>query len=165
MAEHDKHEAHRRLLERLRQQAEDVERITRGLEDERLAKRTVHGKWSLKELVCHLWRVQQIFEGRIASMLREDNPAVVSYDPDEDDEFPKMTTRPARELIDGFLAGRARFVEWLDPLSPADWHRPGRHPDYPAYDVHFQVEYMAYHEAHHIYQMFQRRAPFGKLPH
>jgi hypothetical protein len=24
---------------------------------------------------------------------------------------------------------------------------------------------MAHHEAHHIYQLFQRRVPFGKLPH
>jgi hypothetical protein len=40
-------------------------------------------------------------------------------------------------------------------------HRAGRHPEFDHYDVHFQVEYMA----HHIYQMFQRRAPFGQMPH
>ena len=31
--------------------------------------------------------------------------------------------------------------------------------------IGFGVEYMAHHEAHHIYQMFQRRVVFGKLPH
>ena len=51
------------------------------------------------------------------------------------------------------------------PLTPAEWHRKARHPQFPHYDLHFQVEYMAHHEAHHIYQLFQRRVPFGKLPH
>jgi len=29
----------------------------------------------------------------------------------------------------------------------------------------FCIEYMAHHEAHHIYQIYQRRSPFGPLPH
>ena len=32
-------------------------------------------------------------------------------------------------------------------------------PQYGGYDVHFCVEYLAHHEAHHIYQMLQRRSP------
>jgi hypothetical protein len=31
--------------------------------------------------------------------------------------------------------------------------------------VHFCVEYLTHHEAHHLYQMFQRRAPLGVIPH
>ncbi|HET9320663.1 MAG TPA: hypothetical protein VFO27_12840, partial [Bryobacteraceae bacterium] len=54
----DKHEAHRRLIARLRQQADDVRRIAAGLDEVSLAKRTIPEKWSLKELVCHLHRVQ-----------------------------------------------------------------------------------------------------------
>ena len=53
----------------------------------------------------------------------------------------------------------------LDGLTPSEWHRKAKHPQFPHYDLHFQVEYMAHHEAHHIYQLFQRRVPFGKLPH
>src|SRR5947208_12736108 len=70
----DKHEAHRRLVERLRQQADDVRRLTAGLDEELIAKRTVPEKWSLKELVCHLHRVQQVFGGRVETMLVQDNP-------------------------------------------------------------------------------------------
>ena len=64
-----KHEAHRRLVHRLADQAADVERLTRDLDDEALARRVVEGKWSLKELAGHLWRVQQVFEGRLEAML------------------------------------------------------------------------------------------------
>jgi hypothetical protein len=48
----------------------------------------------------------------------------------------------------------ARLTEGLQQLDPADWRRSGRHPDFPRYDVHFQVEYMAHHEAHQIPQKY-----------
>ena len=161
----DKHEAHRSLIARLRQQAADVERITSGLDDAALSRRHKPDQWSLHELVCHLHRMQQVFESRIDLVLAQDSPAIASYMPDGDAVFEKMAAQPAHEGIPAFLNDRRRFAGRLEGLSPAEWHRPGRHPDFPHYDVHFQIEYMAHHEAHHIYQMYQRRVPFGKLPH
>jgi hypothetical protein len=161
----DKHEAHRRLIDRLRQQAEDVTHLTSGLNENVLSTRTIPEKWSLKELVCHLERVQQIFAGRVDAMLAQEIPAIASYNPEADGDFEKMTARSGKDSIDSFLASREQFVSRLEQLGPAEWHRKGLHPDVPNYDVHFQVEYMAHHEAHHIYQMLQRRVPLGKLPH
>jgi hypothetical protein len=109
--------------------------------------------------------VQQVFEGRVNAMLTEENPAIARYDPEGDEAFEQMVSRPALETRAAFLENRRRFADRLGQLSPAEWHRSGRHPDFLNYDVHFQVEYMAHHEAHHIYQMFQRRAPLGKIPH
>jgi hypothetical protein len=160
------HDLHRRIVSRLGEQAHDVRRLTSGLDEETLSKRTMPGKWSLKEILCHLWRVQQIFEERIRAMLAQDNPAVVPYDPEGDPEFDKLVAAsPCQDSLAGFLADRERLAAALESLSAAEWHRPGRHPEFPQYDLHFQVEYMQYHEAHHIYQMFQRRAPLGRLPH
>jgi len=161
----ERQEAHRRLVARLRELAGDVRRLASGLDEQSLSKRVIAEKWSLKELVCHLGRVQQVFQGRLEAMLREDNPAIVPYEPDGDAEFEKAAARPAGESLAAFLDDRQRLAARLESLSPAEWHRAGRHPEFPHYDVHFQVEYMAHHEAHHIYQMFQRRLPLGKMPH
>jgi DinB superfamily len=165
MPHHDKHEAHLRLVARLRQQADDVRRLTEGVDGETLAKRAKPQEWSLKELVCHLYRLQDVFEGRIDAMLTLDNPAVASYAPDGDTEFDRLAARPGSNCVTNFLQERDRFARRLEELTPAQWHRAGRHPDFPQYDVHFQVEYMLHHEAHHVYQMLQRRVPLGKLPH
>jgi hypothetical protein len=165
MGDHDKHEAHARILRRLSDQAKDVDRLTSGLAEEVLARRVVEGKWSLKELAGHLWRVQQVFEARLEAMLAADNPQLQSWNPDDDPAFDRMLEEGSRELVEGFLAARAAFVARAGQLSPADWHRPGRHPDFPNYDVHFLLEYLAHHEAHHIYQMYQRRSGLGKIPH
>lgn len=161
----DKHDAHRALVDRLRRQAADVQRLTSGLDESALATRTIPDKWSLKELVCHLWRVEDLFEGRIRTVLTQDNPQLTKYEPEGDAEFQQLVDRPASETLEGFLKHRDAFCQWLDQLTPADWHRKGRHPEFLTYDVHFQVEYMVHHEAHHIYQIFQRRIPLGKLPH
>jgi DinB superfamily len=168
MADHqhsDKHETHRKLVARLREMTGDVRRITAGLDEASFAKRTVPDKWSLKELVCHLERMQEVFEGRVEAMLSRDNPEVARYDPENDKEFDKMLATPASATLAAFRAHRERLADRLEKLSPGDWHCGGRHPEFPHYDVHFQVEYMAHHEAHHIYQMFQRRLPLGKIPH
>ena len=90
---------------------------------------------------------------------------MVSYAPEGDAEFARMAARPGAECLSGFLRERDRFAKRLEELTPEQWHRPGRHPDFPQYDVHFQVECMLHHEAHHVYQILQRRVPFGKLPH
>jgi len=164
-AQKEKREAHRRLVERLRQQAEDVRRLTAGLGEELIAKRSIPEKWSLKELVCHLQRVQAVFAGRVETMLAQDNPVISPYEPEGDGEFEKTVAQPAKDSLASFLETRERLAWHLDQLTPAEWHRGGRHPEFPNYDIHFQVEYMAHHEAHHIYQMFQRRVPLGKIPH
>jgi DinB superfamily len=164
-AHHLKESAHKRLSARLREQAGDIRQLTSGLGEEEFARRVIPEKWSLKELVCHLWRVQQVFDARIASLLAEDNPAIASYDPDHDTEFARLVAVPAAGSLQKFFQEREELLSQWESLSPAQWHRPGRHPDFPHYDVHFQAEYMGHHEAHHIYQMYQRRVMLGKIPH
>jgi hypothetical protein len=142
-----------------------VRRLTAGLDEASLATPTIPGKWSLKELVCHFRRMEEIFGARFNRLLGEDSPSVEPYSPEGDEEFVKLTQQPTEQVLDEYLREREALCRRLEMLTPADWHRKGRHPEFAHYDVHFQVEYMAHHEAHHIYQLFQRRVPLGKLPH
>jgi hypothetical protein len=164
-AKGDKHAVHLALVQRLRAQAAEIQRLTAGLDETALATRSVPDKWSMKELICHFRRMEEIFRDRFARMLAEETTIVPYENPDGDDLFVALTRRPAAEVLDEFLQEREALCRTLDGLTPADWHRKAKHPQFPHYDVHFQVEYMAHHEAHHIYQLFQRRVPFGKLPH
>ena len=159
------HQAHRRVVEKLEFQGEEIRRLCAGLEEGVLAKRPSSEKWSVKEVLAHITRMQEIFEGRVEALLTQDKPAIVSYSPERDADFPAVAAQSSLELLKLFEGGRARLVARLIALSPEDWHRPGSHPDYSNYDLHFCVEYMAHHEAHHIYQMFERRAEFAPPAH
>ena len=158
MDDHDR--AHRELIERLRQLGGDVRRLTAGFDDLTLQRRTVPDKWSLIELVCHLWVVQKLFEGRIEAMLERERPAFESYAPENDPAFATLiASGPGREELERFLTDSDRFVRRLGTLEAAEWRRRGAHPTFGTFDVEFLVEYMAHHEAHHLYQMFTRRVP------
>jgi hypothetical protein len=161
----DKHQVHLKLVDRLRRQAAEVRRLTRGLDEAQLATPTIPGKWSLKELVCHFRRMEQVFGERFERLLTDDNPPIVPYSPDGDAALLELRAYPTEEILDDYLREREALCRRLEALTPSDWHRKGQHPEYERFDVHFQVEYMAHHEAHHIYQLFQRRVPLGKLPH
>jgi uncharacterized damage-inducible protein DinB len=161
----DKHEAHRRVVERLEAQAGDVRRLCAGLEEAVISKRVKPDKWSVKEVLAHIARVQEVFEKRLEALLTQEKPAIASYSPEDDPEFASISSKPAGELLQWFQDTRDRIVARLVELSPEQWHRPGAHSDYSAYDVHFCMEYLAHHEAHHIYQMFERRAAFAATAH
>jgi uncharacterized damage-inducible protein DinB len=146
------------LIGRLRQHAGDVRRITEGLGDAALQRRIEPEQWSLAELVCHLLRVQHLFEDRIDTMLERDEPVFESYAPESDAGFADfVAAHPGRKAVVGFLTDRNRFADRLDALAPGQWLRRGRHPRFATFDVDFLVEYMMHHEAHHLYQMFTRR--------
>src|SRR4029453_5979134 len=89
--------AHARLVQRLRDQADDVRRLVAGLDEEALAKRTVADKWALKELVAHVLKVQRVFSERLETMLTQDNPTMVSYSADNDPGFEKIAARRGRD--------------------------------------------------------------------
>jgi hypothetical protein len=157
-------EAHRRLLDRLRYQALDVNRLAGGLHENHLSKRLFVDRWSLKELLCHISRVQQVFlNDRLDAVLAQDNPDLVAYEPEHDPKFHEQLARPGADLLADYLAERERLIGSLTALSKEQWHRPGRHPVYPESDVCSLAEYFVHHEAHHIYQMFQRRALMGRV--
>jgi hypothetical protein len=152
------HTPHARVIERLKSQAEDVRRLCAGLDEDAIARRVRPEKWSVKEVLAHIGRVQQVFEGRLDALLTKESPAIVGYEPSEDSEFDAIAKKTSTELLKGFEDTRGRILARLEGLSKEEWHRKGRHPEYPAYDVHFCMEYMGHHEAHHVYQMFERAA-------
>jgi len=169
MGEHQhtegKHAVHLALVTRLRTQAAEIQRLALGLDEASLATRSVPNKWSMKELICHLRRMETVFADRFNRMLTEETTIVPYDDPDSDPLFHELTRRPAAEVLAEFLDERQALCLRLEGLTPAQWHRKAKHPQFQHYDLHFGVEYMVHHEAHHIYQLFQRRVPFGKLPH
>jgi hypothetical protein len=156
-------ELHSRLVARLRDHADDLRRLTSGLDEEKLAHRPVPENWSLKELLCHLWRLQEVFEMRIEAMLTETNPVFAPYAQDNDPEFLEKMQNNSADLLEGLLSDREQLLALLDSLKPSDWRKHAIHPEYPHYDVQFAVEYLVHHEAHHIFQMFQRRPIAHKL--
>ena len=106
--------------------------------------------------------MEQVFGERFDRLLTKDNPPIVPYSPDGDEAFLALQSHPTEDVLEDYLREREALCRRLEALPPADWHRKGQHPEFEHYDVHFQAEYMAHHEAHHIYQIFQTKGAAGK---
>jgi DinB family protein len=140
-----------------------VRRLTEDLDDEALERRTAPDQWSVAELTCHLWRVQQLFEERLDAMLTSDEPSFESYAPENDPDFSRfVASHRGGEAVAAWLDAREQFARRLDRLTPDQWRRTARHPTFARFDVEFLIEYMGHHEAHHVYQIFMRRLPLLK---
>ena len=101
---HDKHAVHARIVERLKGNAEEVTRMVAGLAEADLARRTVADKWSVKELLCHLDRIHEVFDDRVTAMLEQDNPKLPPYEPDGDAAFDERVKRSTADTLAAFLA-------------------------------------------------------------
>src|SRR5438477_6075624 len=103
----DKHQVHLKLVDRLRRQAAEVRRLTRGLDETQLSTPTIPGKWSLKELVCHFRRMEQVFGERFDRLLTVDNPPIVPYSPEGDEAaFHALQAHSTEEILDDYLRER-----------------------------------------------------------
>ena len=110
-------------------------------------------KWSLHEHACHLAVAQDLFEQRLALMLAEDNPAIRPYNPDQDEAPDRLLQLDLAATLDRFASERARLVARLRGLTPAQWQRPGRHPEYTPYTVYIMFRHAALHDGLHLYRM------------
>src|SRR5579864_3261121 len=93
------------LVPRLLQHASDLRRIAAGLDEAALQRRPLPSQWSIHELVCHIWRVQQLFDARIDVVLEQEEPRFESYSHENDPQFETMVASSrALETVSAFMA-------------------------------------------------------------
>ncbi len=107
----DKHAVHLALVQRLRAQAAEVQRLAAGLNEETLATRGVPGKWSMKELICHCRRMESIFGERLNRMLTEETTIVPYDNPDADEVFVALTNQPTADVLAEYLGEREALCQ------------------------------------------------------
>jgi len=109
------------------------------------------GTWSPHEVLSHLRDAQGVLEQRVEAILGHDDPdlevkMVWSWNQED---------RPAttQDVLDAYLASRARVLERLRG-APADaWWRTGRHREFGRLTLTQQVSYFAAHEPTHLRQL------------
>jgi len=115
--------------------------------------RPAPGEWSIHENAVHLAEVHPLFFRRLDLMLREEHPEIVSYDPGRDDPDDALLTLDLDDALRRFASDRARLVDRLRTLSPAQWQRTARHDEYNAYSIFIMFRHLALHDFDHAYRI------------
>jgi hypothetical protein len=107
------------------------------------------GKWSLRDLVCHLSDAERLFQYRAYWFARGFDSPLPSFDESTAVAAARADGRAWHGLIDEFDAVRAATIPFFRSLSPDDWNRHGIASDNP-----FTVRALAFitagHVAHHL---------------
>jgi len=109
------------------------------------------GKWSVREIVCHLADCEIVFAFRLRQALAEPDHVIQPFDQDHwSKPYAKMTAQAA---LDTFTAVRRWNVALLDTLSSADFARTLSHPERGAMTLQTIVDTMGGHDLNHLAQI------------
>jgi uncharacterized damage-inducible protein DinB len=132
-----------------------LERLTRGLIGTRAAAKPAPGKWSAKDIVCHLADCELVYGVRYRKILSEENVTLMPFDQDAwaDSLYRKGSLKVSLAV---FKALRAAHIALLKSVPPADRAKSGMHPDYGALTLQQIVVHLADHDKNHVAQVAAR---------
>jgi DinB family protein len=109
-------------------------------------------KWSAHEHACHVAVMEPMWAARLDRMLREDNPALLSYEPDDEDPD-RLLAMDLRAALADYERGRHALVGRLRELPVEAWLRPATHTAHARYSVFLMCRHLALHDALHGYRI------------
>ncbi|MEZ5293232.1 MAG: DinB family protein [Vicinamibacterales bacterium] len=141
------------VVDALERAPEVVVPLVREAAPDVLTRRPAAGRWSIHEHACHLAHVHGLFFDRLDAMLASPEPAFTPYLPGDADPDDLLLRMDLAGSLDRFVSDRARLVARLRTLSPSDWARPARHPEYARYSVFILFRHAALHDFLHAYRI------------
>jgi len=118
-----------------------------------LRRRPREGKWSAHEHACHLALMEPRWAERTDSILREDRPTIVSYEPDADEAPYRLLTMDLAAALDAYESARRALVARLEALPAAAWSREAVHTAHVRYSLFLMCRHAALHDMLHAYRV------------
>ncbi len=143
------------LINRLTEQATEVDGFITGLTEEQLKERPEPDGWSLHELVVHLAMRQDLFVDRVARMLVEEMPELHSLDEDTIIQRDRLLEELVQHRFRGYQEQRKNLLGLLSSLDEQRWRAEAIHPTVKHYSVEKCVESFMRFEASVLREMFQ----------
>lgn len=137
------------ILEILAAQMGESRALLSGVPPERERHRYAPGKWSVREVVGHVWDTEWVFLYRALSMGRGDETSLPGMDQDVWAAGSGAHEHPLAELASGWAALRAAGIAMLGTLDAEAGARSGRASDNP-FTVRSFAWIIAGHERHHM---------------
>jgi hypothetical protein len=128
-----------------------LEQLIEDLGAVRMDEPSAPGKWSSREIVCHLADTEIAFAFRLRQAQAEEDHVIQPFD--QEKWSVHYTAYDAREALTAFCAVRNWNMSLLRSL-PADlYHRTVTHPERGVMTFRTIVETMAGHDLNHLLQL------------
>jgi len=132
-----------------------------GLSAEQLDARPIPGKWSIREVVCHLADYEPVYTDRMKRVIAEDKPPLLGGDPDEWCARLAYAERDVAEELAVMDAVRASMARILRSLEPQDWVRVGVHSRDGELTLETLLSRITGHIPHHLKFIEEKKSALG----
>src|SRR3954454_2020530 len=131
--------------------APELHRLAGRIGGARLTTPRAPGKWSARDILCHLADCEIVFAFRLRQALAEDHHAIQPFD--QEKWARPYDTQPADAALATFETVRRWNLALLKAVTPAQMAKPVVHPERGEMTFETIVETMAGHDLNHVKQL------------
>jgi uncharacterized damage-inducible protein DinB len=132
-----------------------------GMTAEQVRAKPVPGKMSTLEVVCHIADFEPIYADRMKRVLAEEQPKILSGDPDLFQKRLAYDQRDLAEELDLIEVVRKQMARILRTATPSDAQRTGVHSADGPLSLETLLKRIAGHIPHHVKFIQEKRAALG----
>ena len=143
------------LFERLSSMPARLAELLRGQSDDALDRQPGPGKWSAREIACHLRDIDRVYAERFTKMAFTEQPQFWMIDNTKVPELLRYREQDARAVLKEVRRRRKDLLGLLRALPHTIWQRTGVHPWRGELTLQQMAEVVAGHDDSHLKQIRQ----------
>ena len=136
---------------------EQLRQAIAGMSAAELDAAPIPGKWSTRQVVCHIADFEPVYADRMKWVLVEENPPLPGGDPDQFAEKLAYEQRDLEEELQLISAVRNHLGRILKTLEPAQFERTGIHTRDGELSLWTLLDRITGHIPHHIKLIQEKR--------
>jgi uncharacterized damage-inducible protein DinB len=152
---------HRDLIDQYLAGIGDLRTAVADMADEQLDAKPIPGKWSTRQVVCHLADFEPIYADRMKRVIAERCPTFFGGDPDAFAAGLVYERRSVDEELDLLAAVRRHMATILRELKADDFQRTGNHSEAGPMTLEALLRNIAAHVPHHLRFIAEKRQALG----
>jgi uncharacterized damage-inducible protein DinB len=129
-----------------------------GMTDTQINTAPVPGKWSTRQVICHIADFEPVYADRMKRALAEDEPTIFGGDPDAFAANLAYDQRDIDEELQLIESVRKHVARILQTLKPADFQRTVKHSESGPITLEKLLTNITNHIPHHIKFIQEKRA-------
>jgi hypothetical protein len=146
------------LIEKYLAGPQELRKAIAGMTDQQINLAPVPGKWSTRQVVCHLADFEPVYADRMKRVIAEDNPTIFGGDPDVFAARLAYEDRDIEDELSLIEAVRKHVAAILRSVPSEYYQRTGLHSVDGPLSLETLLTRIANHIPHHIRFIEEKRA-------
>ena len=136
---------------------DSLRRSIEGMSEEQLDATPIPGKWSTRQVVCHIADFELVYADRMKRVIAENEPTFFGGDPDTFAAGLAYAQRDVNEELQLIDSIRRQMTRILRTLSDHDFDRIGNHSEAGPMTLATLLQGITGHLTHHIHFVDEKR--------